>query len=148
MKRYMLWSMLAPATIILALMPSVATAQEQFKAQFSGSADGTHEGKYWLVTGTGSGTYVGSFSFEAHVHFYGTMKRIAGPMTITAANGDLLYGTCDHTWDAATTTWAGTYTLSGGTGRFANATGSGDFDVVLDLTARTAAGSFVGTISF
>ncbi len=148
MKRSMLWAMFALAAIALVVAPSAALAQDTFKAKFSGPADlPPRDGKYYPATATGSGTYVGSFSFEADIHFYG-WSRIAGPMTFTAADGDELYGTFDQTWDAATTAWVGTYTLSGGTGRFKDATGSGDFDVAIDPNARTATGTLNGTISF
>ena len=44
-------------------------------------------------------------------------------------------------------TSAGTYTITGGTGAFANATGSGTIATTIDLCAGTAAGTYTGTIS-
>ena len=68
--------------------------------------------------------------------------------TITAASGDLLYADYEQVLDVATLTWKGSYTFTGGTGRFADATGTGEFDVTLDLNAGTVTGSLDGTISF
>ncbi|HVR96750.1 MAG TPA: hypothetical protein VMW27_09060 [Thermoanaerobaculia bacterium] len=44
-------------------------------------------------------------------------------------------------------TSTGTYTVTGGTGRFANATGSGTITTEIDLCAGTATGTYTGTIS-
>jgi hypothetical protein len=41
----------------------------------------------------------------------------------------------------------GTYTVTGGTGAFANATGSGTISTQIDLCASTATGTYTGTIS-
>ena len=44
-------------------------------------------------------------------------------------------------------TSTGTYTVTGGTGAFANATGSGTISTETDLCAGTATGTYTGTIS-
>lgn len=44
-------------------------------------------------------------------------------------------------------TSTGTYTITGGTGAFANATGSGTIATTIDLCAGTATGTYTGTIS-
>jgi hypothetical protein len=44
-------------------------------------------------------------------------------------------------------TSTGTYTVTGGTGAFANATGSGTISTVVDQCANTATGTYTGTIS-
>jgi hypothetical protein len=41
----------------------------------------------------------------------------------------------------------GTYTVTGGTGAFANATGSGTITTTIDQCAGTATGTYTGTIS-
>jgi hypothetical protein len=41
----------------------------------------------------------------------------------------------------------GTYTVTGGTGAFANATGSGTIETLTDVCAGTASGTYTGTIS-
>ncbi len=44
-------------------------------------------------------------------------------------------------------TSTGTYTVTGGTGAFLNATGSGTISTVTDVCAGTATGTYTGTIS-
>jgi hypothetical protein len=44
-------------------------------------------------------------------------------------------------------TSTGTYTVTGGAGAFANATGSGTINTQIDLCAKTATGTYTGTIS-
>jgi hypothetical protein len=44
-------------------------------------------------------------------------------------------------------TSTGTYTVTGGTGAFLNATGSGTIATVTDVCAGTATGTYTGTIS-
>jgi hypothetical protein len=49
--------------------------------------------------------------------------------------------------DKCLVTSTGTYTVTGGTGAFANATGSGTIDTQFDLCAGTVMGTYAGTIS-
>lgn len=49
--------------------------------------------------------------------------------------------------DKCLITSTGIYTITGGTGAFANATGSGTITTQTDLCAGTASGTFTGTIS-
>jgi DNA-binding beta-propeller fold protein YncE len=49
--------------------------------------------------------------------------------------------------DKCVVTSTGTYTVTGGTGAFANATGSGTIVTRIDVCAGTATGTYTGTIS-
>ena len=49
--------------------------------------------------------------------------------------------------DKCVLTSTGTYTVTGGTGAFANATGSGTITTEIDRCAGTATGTYTGTIS-
>jgi hypothetical protein len=49
--------------------------------------------------------------------------------------------------DKCVITSTGTYTITGGTGAFVNATGSGTIATTIDLCAGTAIGTYTGTIS-
>jgi hypothetical protein len=60
-----------------------------------------------------------------------------GSVTITAANGDQLTFDYQGLLFAATGEGVGTFTFTGGTGRFAHATGGGTFDALIDLSFLT-----------
>ncbi len=57
-----------------------------------------------------------------------------GSVTITAANGDKLTFDYEGLLDPITGEGTGTFTFTGGTGRFAGATGGGTFDASIDLS--------------
>ena len=61
-----------------------------------------------------------------------------GSVTITAANGDQLTFDYEGFLNAATGEGVGTFTFTGGTGRFADATGGGNFDALIDLSLPEA----------
>lgn len=105
-------------------------------------------------SGTGQSTLLGRYTmtFTAQVDLTTGMTIGLGAMEITAANGDKLF---------ATFTGVGTptpgnpnvfsvvenVTITGGTGRFVNATGSFTLQRLADLTTGLSSGSFSGTIS-
>lgn len=60
-----------------------------------------------------------------------------GDVTITASNGDQVQFTFVGLLNAATGEGNGTFIFTGGTGRFANATGSGTFSALIDLANPT-----------
>ena len=71
---------------------------------------------------------------------------------IVGANGkDTIFfsvsGRFERSKDRCLATSTGTYTVTGGAGAFANATGSGKIDTQIDLCAGTAKGTYTGTIS-
>jgi len=148
MKRYVLWSVFALAAFALALTTSPATAAEDatFTAEFTTTLHGTHEGKVDVFTGTGNASQLGRFSVVIYNHFMGA--RLESELVFTAANGDELDMRAEQTFDVATSTWSGPFTITGGTGRFADASGDGTIDVVLDFATETAAASLTGKISF
>ena len=67
-----------------------------------------------------------------------------GVLTITAANGDTLTASYQGSLQPNATTGlhslAGNYSVTGGTGRFANAAGSGSLQGTLNLTTQPAQG--------
>jgi hypothetical protein len=103
------------------------------------------DGNHLSTSGTGQATHLGRFTRteDAFLHEDGTLD---GTLVITAANGDQLFVEFVGAFTAPTTA-EGTYTISGGTGRFSDASGEAEF------AASTADGmhftiEFEGAISF
>ena len=102
---------------------------------FKGSADGAivsaspdPGGLLVTVIADGEATYLGQFSRDEVLVLNPGTGTIAGTIVFTAANGDQLFGEVTGQF-TSTTTVAGTYTFTGGTGRFENATGEADFSL-------------------
>ena len=126
---------------------------------FKGSLDGnvTHtpvdaQTDYVVVEATGTASQLGQFAVTAP-HFVNTTTRTAaGTYEFTAANGDKVHA--EFTGQARPTATPGvisiveTATITGGTGRFAGATGSFVVERLFDRVADTTSGSFEGTISY
>lgn len=104
-----------------------------------------------LVEATGTATRLGRFSVDVP-HLVNTTNRTAvGYYEFTAANGDRIYA--EFTGQASLTATPGvisiveTATITGGTGRFAGATGGFVVNRLFDRIAGTTIGSFQGSIS-
>jgi len=77
----------------------------------------------------GHATLVGHFVREESVVFDPHAGTLSGTFVTTAANGDRIFGAVTGQFISGTTV-VGTNTLTGGTGRFANATGETTFSLV------------------
>lgn len=156
MKRHNFAAHLVLAALAVLGLASPAAAGDQ--VPFKGNLDGivTHTPIDPLhdqvdVEATGNATQLGEFMLDIpHVvnHANGTA---IGSYVFTAANGDILFG--DFTGQATPTAIPGvlyieeTVTITGGTGRFAGASGSFLCERLFDRIAGTTIGSFEGTIS-
>ena len=125
---------------------------------FRGSLEAveTHEVDFPMLLATGSGTgnatHLGRFTmdFVAHVDL---LSQIGiGTAHFITANGDSLFtdviGQGNPTGDPDVVRVVELYTITGGTGRFADATGSFTIERVADLVTGFSDGSFDGTIVF
>ena len=106
---------------------------------------------YVVVDAAGVSNKLGQFTVTVP-HFVHLPTRTAiGTYEFTAANGDKLYA--DFTGQAAPTATPGvisiveTATITGGTGRFAGATGGFVAERLFDRIAGTTVGFFSGTVS-
>jgi hypothetical protein len=103
-----------------------------------------------LIEGTGNATQLGRFTVEIP-HLVNQAARMGGgSYEFTAANGDTL--TADFTGQATLAapgvlSIRETATITGGTGRFAGATGSFTTERLFNTATLTTSGSFEGTIS-
>ncbi len=143
-----LWLLLA--IVALAVTPESAWATDQ--VPFKGKAEGAvvsvspdPEGVVMTIFAEGNATHLGRFSRAEEVLFDPITGTFAGVFVLTAAKGDQLFGVVEGGFISPTTA-IGTNTFSGGTGRFANATGAYDFVATSpDLIHLTA--EFEGTLS-
>jgi hypothetical protein len=104
-----------------------------------------------LVEAGGNAAHLGRFTVSVPHLVDRSTRSAAGTYEFTAANGDTL--TADFTGVSAPTDVPGvlhiveTATITGGTGRFADATGSFTVERLYDTAGGTTTGSFSGTIS-
>ena len=99
-------------------------------------------GNVLITDGEGVATHLGHFTR----HLVVTINEdgsLDGHLVISAANGDKL---CIHL-TGSFVTLTGVYTITGGTGRFTNASGSAEFSATF-VAADTAVFTFDGTISY
>jgi hypothetical protein len=142
---------------VLALaIPAAAGQQVPFKGKLEGTVTRAPVPDeptvlFVLVEGEGKGTHLGNFSF-AVPHYVDTVTRTAGgEYHFVAANGDTV--TAEFSGAAIPTATPGvllireTATITGGTGRFAGATGNFVVERLYDAAAGTTVGSYEGTIS-
>jgi hypothetical protein len=124
-----------------------------FKGRLEGAATITPGTPPFLsvsLEGTGNATHLGRFTVEIP-HVVNTTNRTStGTYEFTAANGDTL--TASFTGQAILTSpgvlsVVETATITGGTGRFADATGSFTVERVFNQLTSLTTGSFEGTIS-
>lgn len=155
MRRHSFAASLALAVLaILGLTGPVAAGEQvPFKGSLEGDVTMTPLDPPFvsvLVEATGTATQLGQFTLDIpHVVNRATRTAI-GTYEFTAANGDTL--SAEFTGVAMPIAPGVLYivetaTITGGIGRFANATGSFTCERLFDAVAGTTIGSFEGTIS-
>lgn len=144
MHRLSPWNLLALTVAFavggMTLSPAVARANDRpFKASLTGNAHLSPTDDPLVQrndeTGAGKATHLGRFTWEdVEYADFGAIPggvAVVATFTMTAANGDRLFGKFTSTGelaDATTLVIHGTFEFTGGTGRFADATGGGDID--------------------
>jgi len=160
MKRYSLKRYSSAARFALAVLtvvglagPVAAEEQVPFKGSLDGivTVTGTPPIVSVLVNASGNATKLGRFSLVIPHLVDRTTRTATGSYFFTAANGDTL--SADFTGQSTPSTTPGVLsivenaTITGGTGRFAGASGSFTVQRYFDTASRTTTGSFKGTIS-
>jgi len=153
--------LLVAAALALLLWASSAPADEvvPFKAFHKGFAAPVFNPDMTISNtevAKGVATYLGKYTLTSDetAVFTGpnTLHVVCKLFTLTFANGDQVFGTYETTGTVDFNTFIGVfvgeYEITGGTGRFANATGSGTIVGVGNLQAPfEILGAFSGTIS-
>jgi hypothetical protein len=143
---------LAFVSVLVLAGPAIAGEQVPFKGRLQGDVTHTPAPPFdsVLVEAMGNASHLGRFELSIP-HLVNLATRTAtGTYEFTAANGDKLFG--DFTGQSTPTDVPNviaiveTVTITGGTGRFAGATGSFTAERLFDRAALTTVGSFNGTI--
>jgi hypothetical protein len=155
MKRFNIAAGLALAVVAVLGLAGPAAAGEQvpFHGKLEGDVTRTPAPPVVLVEveAAGNATHLGRFSLDIPHLVDPATRTAAGVYEFTAANGDAVYA--EFTGEASPTDVPGvlyireTATITGGTGRFADATGSFTAHRLYDTVTGTTIGYFEGTIS-
>src|SRR5437773_1277994 len=147
-------SSLLAAMSLIAVLASSAVASEQvpFRGSLAVVQSGQVIGGFLVVEGSGVGnaTELGRFTAIFNEQVDLSTGIGTGTFTFLAANGDTLsssfIGNATPTPDPNILLLEEVDTITGGTGRFAGATGTFTLERVLNLTSGVSTGSFNGTI--
>ena len=147
MNRYLKTPLFALAVLLLGSFPALA-GERPFRLNVSGTVNNG------VINATGNATHLGLFTESGELSFVPdpnnpTLLLVSGVVTFTAANGDQLDTLIENAvLDVTTGQAAGPFRFIGGTGRFANATGTGDLVVDQNLVTGAFEGTAVGRIDY
>jgi hypothetical protein len=143
------------AIFVIALFASPAVASEQVPFNGSWVSHETYDVQFPVMfvhgTATGYATRIGRYTatYEEQVDLL--TGSSVGAITLVAANGDVIFATQtgqgDPTPDPDIFSIVEVSTITGGTGRFAGATGTFTIERLVSLSTGDSSGSFSGTIS-
>jgi hypothetical protein len=108
------------------------------------------EGDLHHLAGGGNGTHLGGFTYTADITVDEATGEGQGTVVWTAANGDRVFASTTGGVVLENFPTIGireTQVITGGTGRFAGASGSVIVDRSLDLLTGATSGSYSGTIN-
>ena len=130
---------------------SAAAAETPFKGTVNAVETGTvvPPTRFLDRTGTGTATYLGRYTERVTMAIDLPTMSSTGAARFTAANGDVLLATVagQATRTSPTTlSIVEIYTITGGTGRFADATGSFTLNSTVDQVTGVSSGTFSGAI--
>ena len=106
-------------------------ANRAFRGNAEGVVTGISPEGALIAESTGTATHLGKYTRTETVFIDGA--EVSGTIVFTAANGDELWADFTGAFTSPTTA-EGTYTFTGGTGRFEDATGTASFQVTTATT--------------
>ena len=151
-RRPLFFAVVAAAAVSLASMAVSAVAAE---TPFKGTVDADEVVVPSPPTasltrdGTGTATYLGKYTEHITMQIFLATLSSTGTATFTAANGDTLIATVigQATRTGPTTlSIVEVYTITGGTGRFADATGTFTLNSIVNQATGVSSGTFSGAI--
>jgi hypothetical protein len=138
----------SPSSTIGGTLTANATSGSDLPFRGTLQATETEDGALHHLVGTGTSTYLGRFTLTSEFIVDATTWTASGTATWAAANGDQISTTV--TGQAVVTfpiaTISETHIITGGTGRFAGASGSIVLARSLNLQTLISSASITGTI--
>jgi len=151
--RHSLFVLVAAFAVSLA---SVAVSAVAAETPFKGTVNAVETVEVVVPTlsvtrdGTGTAPSLGKFTVHITLEVNIPTGHATGAATFTAANGDTLTATVDGQGTPTTTpgvvSIVEVYTITGGTGRFSDATGRFTLNATLDQATGVSSGTFSGAI--
>ena len=144
-------ALLAAFAVSLTLVVSAVAAETPFKGTVDAVETGTVAFPLRSITreGTGTATYLGRYTEHITMVIDIPTLSATGAATFTAANGDTLTaaiaGQATRT-SPTTLSIVENYTITGGTGRFADATGAFTLHSTVDQPTGISSGAFSGAV--
>ena len=139
-------------------LASVAVSATAAETPFKGTVNAVETGTFvpgvpptrlLVRDGTGTATYLGKYTEHITMQIDLLTRHSMGSATFTAANGDTLTATVEGQATPASPgvlSIVEVYTITGGTGRFADATGSFTLNSTVDQATGVSSGTFSGAI--
>ena len=136
-------------------LASVAVSAVAAETPFKGTVNAVETGPVVFPTrfvdreGTGNATYLGKYTEHVVLQINLPTLTSTGTATFTAANGDTLFASVVGQATRTGPTMLSiveVYTITGGTGRFADATGSFTLRSTVDQVTGVSTGTFSGAI--
>jgi len=142
--------------IILASTTFAAPAAAETEFLLKGSFEATETQQVVFpiafidATGVGNATHLGLFTYHLQAELYLPTLTASASATLIAANGDMIFG--EGSGQGTPTGTPGIvsiveiYTITGGTGRFAGATGNFRVERLINRATFASSGTINGTI--
>jgi hypothetical protein len=150
MKRLLL-ALVVTTALLASVAVSATAAETPFKGTVNAVETGTVVGstRFLVRDGGGNATHLGKYTEHITMAINLPTRHSMGAATFTAANGDTLTATVEG---QATPTSPGVlsivevYSITGGTGRFAGATGTFTLESIANQATGVSSGTFSGAI--
>jgi len=141
----------AVSVLLASVAVSAVAAETPFKGTVSAVETGQTVFPIRTITreGTGTATYLGRYTEHVTAQINVLTMSLTGAATFAAANGDTLSASVvgQATRIGPTTlSIVEVYTITGGTGRFADATGTFTLESTVEQTTGVSSGTFSGAI--
>src|SRR5262245_38666728 len=141
------------AVSLASVAVSAAAAEKPFKGTVNAVETGTIIGptRFLVRDGGGTATHLGKYTEHITMQINLPTRHSMGTATFTAANGDTLTATVEGQATPASPgvlSIVEVYTVTGGTGRFADATGTFTLNSTVNQATGVSSGTFGGAIDY